>query len=413
MDGKTANFLLSAAGRSAIQPLAGVDLGPTQTLSLLQDLRRSLPGELAGALLTLARLRQQAQRKFEQADRLFFLPEALEQATAAEIAHHRAAWIHHHASPGPILDLGCGIGGDSLALARFRSVIAYETDPIRLRFAQANAEVLGVADRIRFCLADWTIEAVQGTLPKAAAAFADPDRRRGEQRLFSLHTMQPPLHHLLDLLHSLPALGVKVMPGVRDEELPAQCGVEFISHEQRCKEAVLWFGPLRGEHSPGQRWASVHGPQGWRQLSAQGIPAPVGPLNPGDLLHEPDGAVIRAGGLAELCAELGAHLFDPHIAYLVGAQREEHPLTQCFRILEVQPTSLKQLNRRLQALGIGRVELKKRGAPMEPETLRPRIRTAPGVREGVVIFTRRTIDGQDEHLTLICERLSHYAGENG
>jgi hypothetical protein len=59
------------------------------------------------------------------------------------------------------------------------------------------------------------------------------------------------------------------------------------------------------------------------------------------------------------------------------------------------------LNQRLQSLGIGEVELKKRGFPVEPETLRPQLKLSPGGRRGVVIFTRRG----DERLMLLAERL--------
>ncbi len=64
--------------------------------------------------------------------------------------------------------------------------------------------------------------------------------------------------------------------------------------------------------------------------------------------------------------------------------------------------SLKLLNRRLAARGVGQVELLKRGFPQEPESLRPRLKLTPGGAAGVVIFTRRG----DEHWMLIGRRLS-------
>ena len=118
-------------------------------------------------------------------------------------------------------------------------------------------------------------------------------------------------------------------------------------------------------------------------------------------LHEPDPAVIRAGAFAELCRRLDAHLFDPQIAYLVGPADRTDPLVQSFRILELHPFGLKRLQARLTALGMARVELKKRGAPFAPETLRGRIKFPPGDRAGVVLFTRR---GQDR-LMILAERL--------
>jgi SAM-dependent methyltransferase len=392
----TVDFLLSEAGRAAAAELADAALDDAALPGLLTRLRRRFPAAEAGALVTLARLRRQAAGKFPAADRLFFTAEALEQATAAPIAAHRATWIADHAPPGSVLDLGCGIGGDTLALARHRPVIAYELDPLRLRLAQANVAALDLPHPVEFRQADWTAELDAGRLPPAAAAFADPARRQDGKRLFSLHTIQPPLSRLLALQAQVPALGAKVMPGVDDAEIPAGVGVEFISHEGTCKEAVLWFGPLAG---PG-RWASVHTPDGWLTLTAAGTPPPLGDLVPGQFLYEPDPAVIRAGAFVELCARLDAHLFDPQIAYLVGEQRVDTPLAQRFRILEVHPFGLKPLQARLNALGVGQVELKKRGAPFAPESLRGRLKLAVTPRAATVLFTRRG----DERLMIIAER---------
>ena len=213
--------------------------------------------------------------------------------------------------------------------------------------------------------------------------------------------MQPPLSVLLQLQARMPHLGIKIMPGVDKKELPPGCGVEFISHEGVCKEAVLWFGPL----ATGPIWASIHTATGWQKLTDT-TPPPLGPLVAGMTLHEPDPAIIRAGTFAPLCHALGAHLFDSQIAYMVGEEALTHPLVQSFRILEIHPFSLKTLQARLQALGMSRVELKKRGAPFAPESLRGRLKLPAGERAGVVIFTRQG----DARLMLLAERLSEIGG---
>jgi SAM-dependent methyltransferase len=403
----TAEFLLSPGGRAAAAELTAADpatLADEWLAARLGQLRRRFTPEQAGALVTLARLRQRAAPKFPHAAQLFFTAEALEQATAWEVAATHAERLDRYAPPGPLLDLGCGIGGDLLQLAQRRPVIAYELDPVRALFAQANAEVMGLAGQVEVRGRDWVADMQRGLLPPAAGAFTDPARRNEERRTFRLAQMQPPISALLALQGAIPALGVKVMPGVADVELPAECGVEFISHHGVCKEAVLWFGPARGR----RKWAALlpkvqEGAAGC-VLALPGdddddLP-PLGPLAAGQVLYEPDCALIRAGCLAEVCRRLGAHLFDPQIAYLVGEQREHTPLAQAFWVEEVHPFSLKLLNGRLQALGVARVELKKRGFPQEPESLRPRLKLQRQGRDAVVIFTRRG----DERLMLLGRR---------
>ncbi|MEZ4862488.1 MAG: class I SAM-dependent methyltransferase [Caldilineaceae bacterium] len=396
----TVDFLLSPTGQAAAQALQQADLREHQTLSLLTELRRDFSAAEAGALLTLARLRRRAAIKFPQAEALFFTAEALEQATAWPIAYHRATWIATQAPPGVVLDLGCGIGGDTLALAMHRPVIAVDSDPLRLRLAQANAAALGLTQQIEFRLGDWTEWLMAGQLPAAVAAFADPARRVDGRRIFRAEGLQPPLSMLLRLQAALPHVGVKVMPGIQDDEIPAHAGVEFISHAGICKEAVLWFGTLAQQ----RRWATVETAAGWQHHEADEAEAPpLGPIISGGYLHEPDPAVIRAGGFGVLCRALGGHLFDPQIAYIVAEQAYTHPLVQSFQIWEVHPFQLKLLNQRLQALAIQTVELKKRGMPIEPETLRPRLKLAKQGQAGVVILTRQG----DQRLMLIGQRLGN------
>ena len=389
---------MSDAGRAALATLGDADLSAGNTLSLLTRLRQRLPPALAGAVLTQARLRRKAAAKFPAAEHLFFTPEALEQATAAEVAAVHAEWLDRHAPPGAVLDLGCGIGGDLLALAQRRQVIAYETDPVRALFARVNAATAGVGAQTEVVTADWTTALARGELPAASAAYADPARRVNERRVFHLHQLQPPLAALLELRDHVAVLGVKVMAGVQDEELPPNCGVEFISHAGVCKEAVLWFGAAAWQ----ARWATVLHAGGCERLPTDLEPPPQGELAAGQVLYEPDPAVIRAHSLGRLCARLGAQLFDPQIAYLVAPRWQPEPLAQAFAIDEVHSFSLELLNRRLQALGIGQVELKKRGFPVEPETLRGRLRLVRGGRAGVVIFTRRG----EERLMVLGRRLT-------
>ena len=352
---------------------------------VLQRLRKRFSPREAAALLTTARLRRAAVGVFPEPDRLVYDAEALQQSTSWPLAEHRARQLHERAEPGRVLDLTCGIGGDALALARLREVVAWERDPVRAEMARLNARALGLSLEVH------TGDFREATLPPHAAALADPARRRDGKRIYQLNKTEPPLS---DLPRN--ALVVKASPGLADEELPPGCEVEFVSHQRSCKEAVLWLGSLT--RFPGRR-ASVLTDDGWIEVRNEGAPLTVGPVEPGMVLYEPDPAIIRAGALGEVAGPLGAHQLDPQIAYLVGPDLVATPLAQSFRLLSVERFNLKALVRALRALDLRPDEIKKRGSPLEPEQLRKQL-PRTGSRAGVVILTRRG----DERLALLAER---------
>src|SRR5262249_12351504 len=148
----TFRLLLTPAGATALAEATA--LAPTEAtfLACFETLRKRHPPELAKVALETAILRAKARDKFSAAERMFFTREALEQATSAVVAHHRAT---RFASFGCVADLCCGIGGDALALASVGvQVEAVDSDPLRVAMAEANAIALGFANRVRFSVGD-------------------------------------------------------------------------------------------------------------------------------------------------------------------------------------------------------------------------------------------------------------------
>ncbi|MEX1019519.1 MAG: hypothetical protein WDZ49_07665 [Litorilinea sp.] len=408
-------FLVSPQVQVTATQLAHLNF-PDDATNALLTLRKQYTPEQAGALLALVRLRQNAQEKFPDAARLYFTQDALEQATAYPIAAYRAEKLHKLAPPGAILDLGSGIGGDTLALARRRHVHAFEQDPLRCALLRANVTALGLDAQITVHNADWYSALADDRLPPAVGAFLDPPRRAEGRRLMRLGQILPTWAPIRALLSRVGRVCLKLMPGIDDAEIPADAAVEFISHAGVCKESNLWLGldirESAGQETGGRqasvpaRLAAVHTAENWHTLAASGRQPPIGPLEAGQVLYEPDPAVIRAGPFDELCRDLNLHLFDAQIAYLMsntpGAKPVATPFATVFQIEEVHPYALKLLNARVQALGIGTVELKKRGVPFAPESLRGRIKLVSGGRAAVVFFTRRG----NTRLMLIAHRIS-------
>ncbi len=390
--------LQTGAGRAALARLAQCDLREAHTLALLTDLRRDLPPDVAGAALTLARLRARGAAKFTRADRMFFTPDALEQASGAPVSAWRA---DRFAAAGVtrMADLGCSVGGDTLALAAIpgSSVIALDRDPLRLRMARANLAAYGRAAYL--AQAD-----LREPLPLLGvpAAFFDPARRSGGRRVFSVHDLLPPLDTLAGW--NFAAWAVKLAPGVDLGELASYtdsgAGVTFVSLGGELKEAVLWGGALGFTGRMAVRVAWDAAPD---ILAPADLPPP--PLSaPRAYLYEPDPAVIRAGLFGELAAQVGAQTgadltrLDEQIAYLTGDVLVESGWLRAWPVWDVLPFNLKRLRALLRARGVGRVTVKKRGSPITPETLIRKLKLDGDGAEAVVVLTQ--IAGQ--HSAILC-----------
>jgi hypothetical protein len=365
-----------------------LDSRPSE-LAVLTRLRLRHPPDLAAAAIETVVLRRRARAKFSHADAMFFSRDGLEQASAEVVAAHTAA---RFAGCARITDLCCGLGGDSIALARQAQVVAVDRDPLRLALARANAEVYGVADRVE----TWCATVPDGPLPDADAAFCDPGRRTERGRTFAPERYDPPLSRVLALRDRYPALGVKVAPGIGDEALPPGCEVEFVELRGELKQATLWLGPLAGA----ERRATLL-PQGVSLAFDPTAPAPAVDA-PRAYLYEPSPAAIRARLVAQLARDLDAVQLDPTTAFLTADRLTETPFVATFAVDEWLPFNLKALRARLRALRVGRVVVKKRGSPLDPQQLERDLRLDGEGEERVLVLTR--VRGR--HAAILCRRLT-------
>jgi hypothetical protein len=209
--------------------------------------------------------------------------------------------------------------------------------------------------------------------------FADPARRAKGRRGFDPEGWSPRLSQVLGW--QVRGAGVKVAPGIDYDALPDDVEVELVSLDGDVKAAMLWTGELRS----GRHRSATLLPTG-AQLAGAGAPVPeVRP--PGGFLLEPDGAVIRAHLVAELCQQVGGWLLDSSIAYVAADRPEPTPFGTWWEVLEVLPFSLKGLRERLRAYDAAQVVVKKRGTAVEPEQLRRQLKLR-GTREVTVVLTR-------------------------
>lgn len=372
-------FLLGAVGAQLLDELASAPITPHNQLQIASRLRQRFPAEQAQAAMEIALLRQLAAGKFTNAGEMFFTRAALEQSSSEVISIYRAK---RFAAAGfeRIADLGCGIGGDALGMAAHSEVVGVDLNFLRLAMARENLAAYGYRHSFQPVQADLL------RLPPlpVQAAFFDPARRdqRG-RRFFSMRQYQPPMEIIQRWREKIPNTAVKISPGVDYNELPEGAELEFISVNGDVKEGVLWFGQL---HSGVSRRATLL-PTGDCLTTEDMDPAPVPLSAPQNYLYEPDKAVIRAHLVEALAQRLGAVKIDEEIAYLTSDSVQLSPFARCFTVEAVFPFQLKHLRHYLRQHDIGRVTIKKRGSPLEPDVLRRQLRLR-GSQHRIIFLTR-------------------------
>ncbi|WP_210634507.1 THUMP-like domain-containing protein [Streptomyces sp. GESEQ-13] len=371
--------LLTPEGRALLDEVRDTD--PAQELAVATRLRRDHPAELVSAALGQARLRQRAVAKFgaQDAARMFFTPNGVEQSTRRSVAAYRAERLRA-AGVRSVADLCCGIGGDAIALARAGiRVLAVDRDPQTAAAARANAEALGLAGLIEVREADVTEVDTSGY----DAVFVDPARRSSKRgRIFDPEAYSPPLSWAVGAALKAPkAAALKIAPGVPHEAVPAEAEAEWISDGGDVKEAVLWFGTAPGT----VRATLLPGP---RTLVSRDLPDPeVRPV--GRYLYEPDGAVIRSHLVAEAAEPLDGGLIDPTIAYITADTLTPTPYATAYEITDQLPFNVKKLKALLREREVGVLTVKKRGSAVEPEELRRKALPKPHGTASVTVFLTR------------------------
>jgi len=370
-------FLKSVEGQQLLAGLAASQITADNHLQIASTLRQQVGVKNAGAALETALLRQRGTTKFSRAADMYFTRTALEQASAEIVSTYRADRI---ASAGfqHVADLGCGIGGDSITLAAQARVIGVDWDPVRVAMAQENVHAYGRGDHFTPLQADLL---TLSPLP-VEALFADPGRRdESGRRIYSLNHYRPPINFLAPWREIVPHQAIKIGPGVDYAEIPAEAEIEFISVQGGVREGVLWFGDLR--LGSGRRATLLPGRHTLTDSSEEDRTV----SGPRAFLFEPDGAVIRAHLVTQLAFQLAANKIDPHIAYLTADKPHQTPFARCYAIDDVMSFQLKRLRQYCRDRNIGRVTIKKRGSPLDPDALRSKLRLR-GDRERTIFLTQ-------------------------
>lgn len=331
-------------------------------------------GERTTALVETTLLRRKAAAKFAgltDVSAWLFTDEALQQATTAVVARHRAGRLAGHV----VHDATCSVGTELAALRDTATgLLGSDLDEVRLAMARHNVPDVPLvrADAL-------------APISRGAVVLLDPARRAAGRRRFDPRAYTPPLDQLAEVYRGRSTV-VKCAPGI-DFDAVRRLGfdgeVEVTSAGGSVREACLWSASLS---QPGvRRRASVLGDDlraAEHLTDAQ--PDDCGSGDPGRWIVDPDGAVVRAGLVRQYGARHGLWQLDPDIAYLTGDRLPAG--VRGFEILDQLPLREKVLRQALSAHDCGAVEILVRGVDVDPDALRRRLRLGGTQSLSVVIM---------------------------
>jgi hypothetical protein len=341
-------------------------------------------GDRAAVLVETVLLRRRAGPKLGDVGDWLLTDEALQQATAAPVAAHRARRL-----AGRIVhDVTCSIGTELAALRPVADVLGSDIDPVRLVMAQHN-----VAD-VPLCRAD-----ALDPISRDTVVLADPARRSAGRRRFDPRDYSPPLDLLLHAYRDRD-LVVKCSPGIDFDKLRGlgfDGEVEVTSLAGDVREACLW-SPSLAERGVSRRASVLGGDGRVEQITdAQPDDSPIAPA--GRWIVDPDGAVVRAGLVRHYAVRHRLWQLDPKIAYLSGEELPDG--VRGFEVLEKIPFTERRLRHALSALDCGSVEILVRGLDVDPAVLRRRLRLR-GTRPLSVVITRIGAGARGRAAAFIC-----------
>ncbi|HEY2881731.1 MAG TPA: hypothetical protein VGJ15_04845 [Pirellulales bacterium] len=375
--------------------------GPPSLVQLTQRMRGELSANRVHLLLEQTELRRRAAAKFPVAASMFFTRQGLEQATDAVVAVYKAS---RFPAGGALADFCCGMGGDLVALSQCGPVLAIDRDLVSLLLADANLHAVGqspLAQPVRFEATN-VAQLPHHAVTDLAAWHIDPDRRPAGRRTTRVELHEPQPDVLRSLLEACPNAAIKLAPAATMEE-PwwHDAELQWISRARQCRQLVAWFGNLA--ENPGQRRATVLIAENSRQnplplgegrVRVQAIhfvgqpdePIPVAPQI-GRYLFEPDAAVLAAKLEGALAQAEGLSAVAGGVAYFTADRPEHHPALVGFEVLEVLPYRAKPLREWLAARNLGRLEIKKRGVPLDPAVVQRELKN-DGTEQAVVLLAK-------------------------
>jgi len=292
---------------------------------------------------------------------------AYEQATARDISEYKAKLWQ---SGAKIMDLCCGMGGDSFWLPGGIVASGVDIAAERVLMFNENMERLGLPHKA----------VLQNALDVAGGDFfcIDPARRGG---------LNPNFESVLELSKKFCGGMVKLPPAYDENELPKESDVLYLGNATDCRECLVLSG-IFGKGTVRAAAICKNETFEWQceKGELQNINLEV--KKPGNFILEPNPVLVRSHLFLSEAKKYGFWQIDSTLAYVSCEDLPpEHSGFAVYKVIEQSSLSTNNVKAMLRKYDAGKITLKKRGVEVVPEAEIRRL--APkGEKEYILFYTR-------------------------
>lgn len=328
--------------------------------------------------------------KFPRANFMKFSMDSLAQASSKEVSEYRTWKMREKL--GIIkksLDIGAGIGGDTIAMAMRWKVISVEKDSNTIDMLKHNISVYNLQQRVDFVCGDilklLEDKSFIDMIGNVDCIFFDPSRRLGSHRTVKVEEYEPPLSLVEKLQEICPNICVKISPGVEFSYLKYDCDIEVLSLKGEVKEVILWFGKFKN-HKDKKSILATKLPE--KITITQIQPKPFIELDlPKKYIYEPDPAFIKAHLIEEIAQQYTLKKLNPNIAYLTSDRNIVTPVLKKYQVITYLDVNYENISKKLSEINIGKIDYKSRGIDIDLKNIHKQIK-GKGKNKGLIIFTK-------------------------
>lgn len=377
---------------------------PLSAVTKLRKLHPALSGELISEAVTQAELQRTLSSRWAgNYSDLILTSSGIEQATRPAVANWRAEWIKSKfGSDVRILDLTCGLGFDSMALARSGlRVTAVELDPLVANCAAYN---LSPYDVEVICSDGLAVDKSEYDL-----LFIDPMRRNpnsarnvtGQQkRILDPENWSPSWSQICELALSTSVI-CKVAPGIQDQYL-SQWDCVWISENGDLVEAMTF------SNGTGRRSAVLIEDYDFIAVPSSELP-PV--KEAGDYLIVPNGAITRAQALATVCDLVNGGLVNEYVGWIHSSDsdrvqklvRQKPKLADAYEVIARVKADEKAIAQVIRHIPASSITITTRGMQVDIEKFRKKISNGLDSSAPELVIAMYRDDPGNQ--ALICRRL--------